>query len=67
MSSAQSHTGQVCLAPNPMNTWSLKWLSRDSLGNCFSIKLKPFNIYREGNGNPFQYSCLETPMGGGAW
>ena len=22
---------------------------------------------REGNGNPLQYSCLENPMGGGAW
>ena len=22
---------------------------------------------REGNANPFQYSCLENPMGGGAW
>ena len=21
----------------------------------------------EGNGNPFQYSCLENPMEGGAW
>ena len=21
----------------------------------------------EGNGNPFQYSCLESPMNGGAW
>ena len=21
----------------------------------------------EGNGNPLQYSCLESPMGGGAW
>ena len=21
----------------------------------------------EGNGNPFQYSCLEHPMDGGAW
>ena len=21
----------------------------------------------EGNGNPFQYSCLENPMGGGTW
>ena len=21
----------------------------------------------EGNGNPFQYSCLENPMYGGAW
>ena len=23
--------------------------------------------YREGNGNPLQYSCLENPMDGGAW
>ena len=22
---------------------------------------------REGNGNPVQYSCLENPMGRGAW
>ena len=21
----------------------------------------------EGNGNPFQYSCLENPMDGGVW
>ena len=31
--------------------WSLGW--EDSPG--------------EGNGNPFQYSCLENPMDGGAW
>ena len=24
-------------------------------------------ILGEGNGNPLQYSCLENPMGGGAW
>ena len=24
---------------------ALKWLSRESLGNCFSTKVKPFNIY----------------------
>ena len=23
--------------------------------------------FGEGNGNPLQYSCLEDPMGGGAW
>ena len=23
--------------------------------------------YGEGNGNPLQYSCVENPMGGGAW
>ena len=24
-------------------------------------------LHREGNGNPLQYSCLGSPMGGGAW
>ena len=24
-------------------------------------------IYGEGNGNPLQHSCLESPMDGGAW
>ena len=24
-------------------------------------------MFGEGNGTPFQYSCLENPMGGGAW
>ena len=23
--------------------------------------------WREGNGTPLQYSCLENPMDGGAW
>ena len=26
-----------------------------------------YNRYGEGNGTPLQYSCLENPMGGGAW
>ena len=25
------------------------------------------NVAGEGNGTPLQYSCLENPMGGGAW
>ena len=24
-------------------------------------------VYGEGNGTPLQYSCLESPMDGGAW
>ena len=28
---------------------------------------QPNTIHREGNGTPLQYSCLENPMGGGAW
>ena len=27
----------------------------------------PWTVAGEGNGTPFQYSCLENPMGGGAW
>ena len=26
-----------------------------------------FSLVGEGNGTPFQYSCLENPMDGGAW
>ena len=28
---------------------------------------KPIVTTGEGNGTPLQYSCLENPMGGGAW
>ena len=31
--------------------------------NCTSVR----QIFREGNGTPLQYSCLENPMDGGAW
>ena len=32
---------------------------------CVWIRL--FSGLGEGNGTPLQYSCLENPMGGGAW
>ena len=25
------------------------------------------SLFREGNGNPLRYSCLENPVDGGAW
>ena len=28
---------------------------------------KTRDLFREGNGTPLQYSCLENPMDGGAW
>ena len=31
----------------------------------FALFLPPF--FREDNGTPLQYSCLENPMDGGAW
>ena len=33
----------------------------------FEIIVKSQEFSREGNGNPLQYSCLETPMDRGAW
>ena len=32
-----------------------------------AIKSRLGLTFREGNGNPLQYSCLENPMDGGAW
>ena len=34
--------------------------------SCLLLK-DPNSIIGEGNGTPLQYSCLETPMDGGAW
>ena len=31
------------------------------------IKCMLWRFFGEGNGTPLQYSCLENPMGGGAW
>ena len=31
--------------------------------NSYSVVVED----REGNGTPLQYSCLENPIGGGAW
>ena len=45
-------------------------------GNKFSTPLGKYKSMQllvcmvrvgEGNGTPFQYSCLENPMDGGAW
>jgi len=33
----------------------------------FKIYDLPTFRFREGNGTSLQYSCLENPMGGGAW
>ena len=33
----------------------------------FTEKATAPHLYGEGNGKPFQYSCLENPMDRGAW
>ena len=35
--------------------------------NCRNPIIQTILIHGEGNGTPFQYSCLENPMDGGAW
>ena len=47
-------------------------VSKDKLtllqgANVTCDKLEANAYFREGNGTPLQYSCLENPMGGGAW
>ena len=52
-----------------------KRIQEEGAGYLFSIQhLKGWEIRftvcgssGEGNGTPLQYSCLENPMGGGAW
>ena len=41
---------------------------RLAFGSLFnSLGLIIYCIFREGDGTPLQYSCLENPMDGGAW
>ena len=41
------------------------------MSHDFALSLKLIvsqdNVLREGNGTPFQYSCLENPMDRGSW
>ena len=42
---------------------------KKSTYQCRKCRFDPWigKIPGEGNGNPFQYSCLENPMDRGAW
>ena len=46
------------------NTYHLSWVS---LTLDVGYKVLDQKYSREDNGNPLQYSRLETPMDGGAW
>ena len=55
-------------------TWSYRsflhsWVSQESACNAGDLGSIPGSgrSSGEGNGNPFQYSCLENPMNRGAW
>ena len=50
-----------------MLPWWLRWYrSACNVGDLISIP-EPGRSSGEGNGYPFQYSCLENPMERGAW
>ena len=47
------------------NTCAIFTSKNGAVSYITSPKVRTFKIL--GNGNPFQYSCLENPMEGGAW
>ena len=47
------------------NGWNSKWMNQCSYPKQLLGLVE--GCSGEGNGNPLQYSCLENPMGGGAW
>ena len=64
--------GQGSLAS--CSPWSCKELDmtewrNNNMSVVFMLHFYCIHIcyFREGNGNPLQYSCLENPMDGGAW
>ena len=46
---------------------NVAWLYVAELISLAAAAAAAVTIYGEGNGNPFQYSCLEIPMDGGDW
>ena len=73
-----SQEGGVCLLTSSWG-WSLASLKPKGFPGGAEVKASAYNVGDlglipesgrspgEGNGNPFQYSCLENPMDGGAW
>ena len=50
-------SGKGTQTPSVPHVWRVAVRNRTSVRVCVG----------EGNGTPLQYSCLENPMGGGAW
>ena len=45
----------------------INWQSNTDIYTLAYVKQIASGKFREGNGNPLQYSCPENPMDGGAW
>ena len=52
---------------NNTSTVYQKIAKRPKLSSCHFLLEQSIIFFREGNGTPLQYSCLENPMDGGAW
>ena len=66
---AQSRTRMKQLS---MHAWGLEFCSSDGKASAYNAGDPGLNPGSgrspgEGNGKPVQYSCLESPMDGGAW
>ena len=59
----------------PCHFLEIYWLAQKFVGvfpwnvtkNPNELWGQPYSKYGEGSGTPFQYSCLENPVDGGAW
>ena len=57
----------TCMVSNQQIKINIVKLAKRTVPSI-SLLLTPLSIYLgEGNSNPLQYSCLENPMGRGAW
>ena len=70
MNCCAAHVFQGYVRLSQMSQWDLNTVC--SLDGILMISYHLFYVnlcclFGEGNGNPLQYSCLENPMGGGAW
>ena len=60
----------LCSCIPPVSAWIITWPSPCMTRSVFtrpSYKDISHWVYREGTGDPLQYSCLENPMDRGAW
>ena len=55
--------------PHMINGKTIDLTRRTFVGKVMSLLFNMLSklVIREGNGTPFQYTCLENPMDGGAW
>ena len=66
------HDSMDCSLPRLLRPWDFPGKSTGVGCHCLlciyvSVCVNVQQLAGEGNGTPFQYSCLENPMDGGAW